>query len=81
MSGLFVSLEGIDGSGKSTQLNLLKKELGKRGYDVVITSEPTSTKLGRILRDYLSNPDSVPYADALVFAADRVEHYHEFIKP
>lgn len=80
-SGLFISLEGIDGSGKSTQLNLLKEELIKRGYEVVVTSEPTTTKLGKILRDYLSNPDSVPYADALVFAADRVEHYHEFIKP
>ncbi|MCE7734588.1 MAG: dTMP kinase [Candidatus Heimdallarchaeota archaeon] len=80
-SGLFISLEGIDGSGKSTQLNLLKEELNKRGYEVVTTSEPTTTKLGKILRDYLSNPESVPYADALVFAADRVEHYHEFIKP
>ena len=80
-AGLFVALEGIDGSGKSTQLHLLKTALQKAGYDVITTSEPTKGKLGIILREYLSNPNSIPYADALLFAADRVEHYCEFIKP
>lgn len=79
--GLFVVLEGIDGSGKSTQLNLLKNALQKEGYEVITTSEPTKEKLGVILRDYLSNPSSIPFADALLFAADRVEHYYEFIEP
>ena len=79
--GLFVVLEGIDGSGKSTQLQLLNNALQQEGFDVIPTSEPTKEKLGVILRDYLSNPDSIPFADALLFAADRVEHYYEFIKP
>ena len=48
---------------------------------MITTADPTKEKVGVILRDYLSNPDSIPFADALLFAADRVEHYYEFIKP
>lgn len=81
MTGLFVVFEGIDGSGKSTQIPLVAEELRKEGLNVYTTSEPSSGKLGPILRDYLSNTNSHPAVDALLFAADRVDHYTNEIQP
>lgn len=81
MTGLFVVLEGIDGSGKSTVSDLLVKRLTSMNFKAILTSEPTSSEIGIILRKYLSDPQSIPSSDALLFAADRVEHYFHFIKP
>jgi len=80
-SGIFIAFEGVDGSGKSTQIKLLREKLTKFGYVIHTTTEPSSGKLGPILRDYLSNPNSQHSVDALLFAADRIEHYYEEILP
>ncbi|MHA2503351.1 MAG: dTMP kinase [Candidatus Kariarchaeaceae archaeon] len=80
-TGLFVVLEGIDGSGKTSQLHNIKSTLEAKGKKVHITGEPSKGRLGPILREYLSDPTSHFAADALIFAADRVEHYFNEIKP
>lgn len=73
--GYLVSLEGIDGSGKSTQAPLLEKYLISKGILAKYTQEPTKRKIGLLLREYLRDPESSPLVDALLFAADRVEHH------
>lgn len=77
-AGILIALEGIDGSGKSTQLALVGKKLRELGYSVYMTQEPSKAKIGKLLREYLMDKNSSPYIDALLFAADRFEHYlHE----
>lgn len=83
MSGRFITFEGIDGSGKSTQLRLLAAHLRARGHDVIITREPGGTELGRQLREaFLETHEKVaPMAELLAFAADRAQHVEYLIKP
>lgn len=83
MSGKFITFEGIDGSGKSTQLRLLAGELRMRGYDVLTTLQPGGTPLGRRLREaFLETEEAVhPMAELLLFAADRAQHVNFLIKP
>lgn len=83
MSGRFITFEGIDGSGKSTQLRLLAAHLRARGRDVITTREPGGTELGRQLREaFLETHEKVaPMAELLAFAADRAQHVEYFIKP
>lgn len=83
MSGKFISFEGIDGSGKSTQLRLLASDLRVRGLDVLTTLEPGGTPLGRRLRQtFLETEETVaPMAELLLFAADRAQHVEFLIKP
>ena len=83
MNGKFITFEGIDGSGKSTQLRLLASELRRRKYDVVTTLEPGGTPLGRRLREaFLETEETVsPLAELLLFAADRSQHVELLIKP
>lgn len=83
MQGTFITFEGIDGSGKSTQLRLLAGELRSRGIDVVTTCQPGGTPLGRSLREaFLETEDKVaPMAELLLFAADRAQHVEFLIKP
>ena len=83
MSGRFITFEGIDGSGKSTQLRLLAAHLRARGSDVITTREPGGTELGRQLREaFLETHEKVaPMAELLAFAADRDQHVEYFIKP
>ncbi len=83
MQGKFITLEGIDGSGKSTQLRLLAEKLRAAGVDVVTTSEPGGTPLGRALREaFLETEENVaPMAELLLFAADRAQHVEFLIKP
>ena len=83
MSGKFITFEGIDGSGKSTQLRLLAEYLRSRGFDVVTTREPGGTELGRQLREaFLETHEQVaPMAELLAFAADRAQHVEFLIKP
>ena len=83
MQGKFITFEGIDGSGKSTQLRMLSGELRGRGVDVITTREPGGTPLGRRLREaFLETEETVaPIAELLLFAADRAQHVELLIKP
>jgi dTMP kinase len=82
--GLFVSLEGGDGVGKSTQTTMLADWLRDRGYEVVLTREPGATPLGKQLRDMLldhGTGEVSPRAEALLYAADRAQHVEHVIRP
>jgi dTMP kinase len=83
LSGKLITFEGIDGSGKSTQLRLFASELRMRKLDVVTTLEPGGTPLGRRLRQaFLETEENVsPIAELLLFAADRSQHVELLIKP
>lgn len=83
MQGKFITFEGIDGSGKSTQLRLLASQLRVLGYNVLNTYEPGGTPLGRRLREaFLETEENVaPMAELLLFAADRAQHVSFLIKP
>jgi dTMP kinase len=83
LTGKFITFEGIDGSGKSTQLRRLAAELHSHGVDVVTTCEPGGTLLGRNLRaSFLETSETVaPMAELLAFAADRAQHVEFLIKP
>ncbi len=84
MAGLFISFEGIEGSGKSTQVGLLAEALRTQGYEVVVTREPGGTPLGQVLRRLLLEPRETslaPGAELLLMLADRVQHIQEVIAP
>lgn len=83
MPGKFITFEGIDGSGKTTQLRMLADELRVRRFDVVTTLEPGGTPLGKRLRQtFLETEETVaPLAELLLFAADRAQHVELLIKP
>ena len=83
MAGAFITLEGIDGCGKSTQLRLLASELRVRQLDVVATREPGGTSLGQKLRAALLDVQEQvePLAELLVFAADRAQHVRRHLLP
>ncbi len=84
MKGLFITFEGIDGSGKSTQINLLDKYLKDRGFDVVLTREPGGTALGDEIREILLNPQNTGMssrAETLLFEAARAQLVEKVIKP
>ena len=80
--GLFITLEGPDGAGSSTQTDLLSKWLEKRGQKVFVTKEPTNSMVGGIIRVILKKEWKVdPVTFALLFAADRAHHVNKEIKP
>jgi dTMP kinase len=83
LTGKFFTFEGIDGSGKSTQLAMLAASLRAAGHDVVTTREPGGTPLGEALRAaFLETTGPVaPMAELLAFAADRAQHVELLIKP
>lgn len=83
MRGKFITFEGIDGSGKSTQLRLLAGDLRVQGFNVLTTLQPGGTPLGRRLREaFLETEENVhPMAELLLFAADRAQHVNFLIKP
>lgn len=84
MNGLFVTFEGVDGSGKSLMLKLAAQKLRSLGYDVLCTMEPGGSPLGQKLRSIiLDSPyGSVdPRSEALLYAADRALHVANVIKP
>ena len=79
---MFVTFEGADGSGKSTQAELLRASLLAEGRDVVLTREPGGTELGELIRALLlDGPDMAPWAEAALFAASRAQHVEEVIRP
>ena len=87
MNGLFVSFEGVDGVGKTTQVERLHAYLEAQGRTVVVTREPGGTALGKAIRQLLLHGvdggavDIAPRAEALLFAADRAQHVAETIRP
>ena len=90
MKGKFIVIEGIDGSGKTTQINQLSKWLNStdlipENNKLVITREPGGTKLGKSIRSLLLNTSSEKSPDAitelLLYAADRAKHINEIIRP
>jgi dTMP kinase len=83
LQGKFITFEGIDGSGKSTQLRMLAGELRQRSIDCITTLQPGGTPLGRRLREaFLETEETVaPMAELLLFAADRAQHVEFLIKP
>jgi dTMP kinase len=83
LHGKFITFEGIDGSGKSTQLRMLAESLRAKGIDFLSTFEPGDTPLGRRLREaFLETEETVaPIAELLLFAADRAQHVEYLIKP
>jgi dTMP kinase len=79
---VFVSIEGIDGCGKSTQARMLEEHLRGAGREVVSTREPGGTELGERVRELVLNgPEMAPWAEAALFAASRAEHAAEVIRP
>lgn len=83
MSGTFITFEGIDGSGKSTQLRLLANFLSDAGCDVLLTREPGGTPVGNRLRAALLDAEEEvdPLTELLVFAADRAQHVRRVLRP
>lgn len=81
--GLFISIEGIDGVGKSTQIAHLVEYLASRGRETVQTFEPGGTELGQEIRHLLLHRkgDVAPRAEALLYAADRAHHVATKIRP
>lgn len=81
-SGLLIAFEGIDGTGKSTQIRMLAEALERDGYPVVSTREPTSGQYGQQIRELYSNRDTAsPEKELDLFIADRREHVSELIAP
>jgi dTMP kinase len=79
---VFVTFEGLDGSGKSTQADLLRARLEADGLDVISTREPGGTELGEKIRDLvLHGGDVSPWAEALLYAAARAQHVDVVIRP
>ncbi len=79
---MFVTFEGVDGSGKSTQARLLEEHLSALGREVVATREPGGTELGERVRELVLNgPQMAAWAEAALFAASRAEHVAEVIRP
>jgi dTMP kinase len=79
---VFVTFEGVDGSGKSTQAELLRDALAAEGREVVLTREPGGTELGeRVRRLVLDGPEMTPWAEAALFAAARAELVATVVRP
>lgn len=82
VGGLFVVFEGIDGTGKSTQLHLLVEKLQESNFAVVSTFEPTKGPYGRKIRELFVNREAVSHDEELeLFIADREQHVKEVIEP
>lgn len=89
--GLFIVLEGIDGCGSTTHAKLLAEAIANRGFEVVLTCEPSAGPIGSLIRQALqrrlpgpdaATPHSLDWtAMALLFAADRMDHLHSTILP
>ncbi|WP_105618882.1 dTMP kinase [Vallitalea okinawensis] len=84
MKGRFITIEGPDGSGKTTQINLLKDYLEKEGYHVHLTREPGGTVISEKIRNLILSPenhDMCNMTEALLYAASRAQHVEQKIKP
>ena len=86
MAGLFITMEGVEGSGKSTQLQMLAERLRDSGVPLEVSKEPGGTVLGRSIRSLVLEPHPsgeawAPIAELLLFYADRAQHVARLIRP
>ncbi|MDP8219919.1 MAG: dTMP kinase [Candidatus Stygibacter frigidus] len=84
MKGIFITFEGIEGCGKSTQVELLKNQLEADGMDVILTREPGGTVISERIRDLLLDPtykEMLPETEVLLYAASRSQHTGQKIIP
>ena len=82
--GIFISIEGPDGSGKSTQINNIKEFFKKRGMEVIFTREPGGNLIGERIREILldkTHTEMDPMTEAMLYAAARAQHVAQVIKP
>ena len=82
--GYFITFEGPDGCGKTTQIELVKEYLSSKGFDIVLTREPGGTPISEKIRAILLDPDNKEESgvtEALLYAASRAQHVAEKIKP
>jgi len=81
---MFITFEGIDASGKTTQLKFLEEKLKKAGMDVISTRQPGGTRIGQLIREILLNPENtemVSITEVLLYMADRIQHIKQIILP
>lgn len=84
VKGLFITFEGPDGSGKTTQIERLKVFLNEKGYDAVLTREPGGTAISEKIREIIldkNNSEMDHMTEALLYAASRAQHVAEVIRP
>jgi dTMP kinase len=84
MIGYFITFEGPDGAGKSTQIHLLNDYLKSKGWDTVVTREPGGTPIGEKIRSIIldvENRDMNPITEMFLYAAARAQHVSQVIKP
>jgi dTMP kinase len=82
--GIFITFEGIEGCGKSTQVEILRRFLIDRGHKVLVTREPGGCSIGEKIRDILLDPGNTgmtPMAELMLYEASRAQHAAELIKP
>lgn len=82
--GLFITAEGMDGSGKTTQIRLMEEYIKKKGLEVVLTREPGGTAISEKIRSIILDPENTEMADVtemMLYAASRAQHVEELIKP
>lgn len=82
--GIFITFEGPDGSGKSTQIELLKNYLNKKGYKALMTREPGGTRISELIRDIILDKDNTDMSymtEAFLYAASRAQHVDQVIRP
>lgn len=81
MQGRFITIEGIDGAGKSTQIDVIERTLRDRGIEVIRTREPGGTPLSETIREQLLSVSMDPSTETLLFFAARAEHLAKVIRP
>lgn len=84
MQGIFISIEGPDGAGKTTQINFLKAYLETKGYDIIITREPGGTRISEAIREVILDPDNNEMGymtELLLYSSARAQLVKEVIKP
>jgi len=82
--GFFITFEGGDGAGKSTQISKLMEYLKVKGYDVILTREPGGTDIGEKIRQIILDPENKEMdavTEAMLYAASRAQHVSQVIKP
>ncbi len=83
-NGLFITFEGTDGSGKTTQIKLAEAYIRENGYDVVLSREPGGTRISELIRDMVLDPantEITPLTEMIMYAASRAQHVEQVIKP
>ena len=84
MAGFFLTFEGVEGGGKTTQARLLAEALQERGHTVLVTREPGGTEVGKVVRRLVLEPAGAPLAaeaELLLLLADRAQHVRDVILP